>query len=132
MNLADEIWNRALDMDGADRAARVGDRALRDTLLLHGMAMNGGLLHAVEGLEPEELDGAVSGLRWLGLEDLADAVTAYAADAADAEGMSDDEVGALEDRGNDLYYDAVPEDELLYAAFHRRFTAQPEAFAPLG
>ncbi len=119
-------------MDGDDGAARVGDGALRDVLRLHGMAMNGGLLHAVEGLEPEELDGAVTGFRWLGLEDLADAVTAYAADAADAEGMPDDAVDALEERGNDLYSDAVPEDEVLYAAFHRRFTAQPEAFAPLG
>lgn len=131
MSLADEIWHRALDMDGADPDARVGDRALRDVLLMHGMAMNGGLLHAVEGLEPEELDGAVTGLHWLGLEDLADAVTAYAADAADAEGMSDDEVGALEERGNDLYYEAVPEDETLYAAFLRRLEAHPQSFAPL-
>lgn len=124
-----DIWNRALDYDVP--ATRDGDRALRDVLLMHGMAMNGGLLHAVEGLEPEELNGAVAGLRWLGLGELADGVAEFAVDAADVEELSDDDAGELEERGNDLYYGAVPDDDVIDVAFRRRYAEQPDAFAPV-
>lgn len=128
MDHAEEIWNRAVDMDGDDPAAREGDRALRDVLLMHGMTENGGLLNAVEGLEPAEIADAVAGLRWLGMDQLSTAVASFAADAAGLEDLSDEDADALEERGNELY-DA--DDAAVDAAFRRRLAEQPDAFAPL-
>ncbi|MFH5821119.1 hypothetical protein [Georgenia sp. AZ-5] len=127
MDITTEIWNRAAgfeDMDGF----RDGDRALHDALLLHGTAMNGGLLHALESLEADELTAAVAGFRWLGLAGTAEQIEAFAADAVDADAA---ETEALEERGNELYYGAVPDDDVLEAAFRARHAELPEAFAPL-
>src|ERR1700686_4025963 len=63
---ADMIWNRACGEDPL--RAFPGDRALADLLRAHGLAMNGGVLHAVECLTASELSNAEAGYRFYGLD----------------------------------------------------------------
>jgi len=63
---ADMIWNRACGDDPL--RALPGDRALVDLLYAHGLAMNGGVLHAVECMTVEEQFDAEAGYRYYGLE----------------------------------------------------------------
>ena len=63
---ADEVWNRACDPDAP--FTHPGDAALAAVLLCHGTAMNGGLLHACETLDPDQRARAVAGYRLLGLD----------------------------------------------------------------
>ncbi len=66
---ADRVWNRAC---GKSRLrTHPGDRALADLLQAHNLAMNGGVLHAVEVLTPQELSDAQSGYRFYGLDGIA-------------------------------------------------------------
>jgi hypothetical protein len=65
---ADLIWNRACTL----LMLRSGDRALAALLSFHGLAMNGGVLHALDCLNPKELEAAVSGYRFFGLNDVGD------------------------------------------------------------
>ena len=46
---ADLVWNRAA-MEAAGEQPRQGDVAPASLLSLHNLAMNGGLLHAIERL----------------------------------------------------------------------------------
>src|SRR3546814_13999228 len=67
----DQIWNRAaLEVGGTN--PREGDKALASLLLLHGMAMNGGIDHAVEVLTPLEFSAALAGFRYFGLVRIAE------------------------------------------------------------
>ncbi|MGD0959893.1 MAG: hypothetical protein ABSB19_08805 [Methylomonas sp.] len=115
-----EIWNRAaLDAGGDD--PREGDSALAALLLLHGMAMNGGVDHAIDVLSSEEYAMALAGYRYYGLERVAD-VLERARDATDAElDLLDTE-----------YSELVPQDETLVQAFRVKLMASPEAFALTG
>ncbi|MEV7646394.1 hypothetical protein [Arthrobacter sp. NPDC089319] len=122
---ADDVWNRALDYE-YDGPLAEGDRALRDLLLLDGMVQNGGLLHAVEGLEPPELAAALAGYRWFGLEVLADGIAATAAEAAQAETLAQQE--ALEERADDLYSGEHGSDQ-IDPAFSTKLAERPDAFA---
>ncbi|MGM0928514.1 MAG: hypothetical protein ACQEXN_02235 [Actinomycetota bacterium] len=122
---ADDIWNRAVDYE-YDGPLAEGDQALRDLLLLDGMAQNGGLLHAVEGLEPEELAAALAGYRWFGLDALADGIESTAAEAARAETLAQQE--ALEERANDFYYGEHGSDQ-IDPAFSAKLVERPDAFA---
>ena len=102
------MWNRACDPFAP--FTHPGDAALAALLLCHGMAMNGGLLHAVEGLEPDQRERAVAGYRLLGLDAAADAVEDVARQAP-----------AL-DEG----------DETIDRAFREHLRRHPEQYAPLG
>ena len=130
MTDADEIWNRACDPDGP--FSHPGDAALAAVLLCHGMAMNGGLLHAVQGLEPDQRERAVDGFRLLGLDDAAAAVEAVARQAAR---LTDDDVARqerLEVEAGRRYDEALPEwDETIDRAFRAHLERHPEAYAPL-
>src|ERR1700752_256400 len=66
---ADRIWNRACGEDPL--RSLPGDRALADLLRAHGLAMNGGGLHAVECLTVSELSDANDGYRFYGLDEVA-------------------------------------------------------------
>jgi hypothetical protein len=127
---ADEIWNRACDPSRP--VTHPGDAALAAVLLCHGMAMNGGLLHAVQGLEPDERERAAAGFRLLGLDDAAAAVEAVARQAARL--RADDPAGQerLEVEAGRRYEEAVPEwDETIDRAFRAHLQRHPEAYAPL-
>ncbi|NEK86070.1 hypothetical protein GCU60_09910 [Blastococcus saxobsidens] len=126
----DEIWNRACDPFAP--FTHPGDAALAAVLLCHGMAMNGGLLHAVEGLEPDQRERAVAGFRLLGLDAAATAVEDIArskdARAADDPGADDD----LEEEANRRYDEALPEwDATIERAFRADLASHPEAYAPV-
>ncbi|MGY1734314.1 hypothetical protein ACI798_22650 [Geodermatophilus sp. SYSU D01045] len=127
---ADEVWNRACDPDAP--SSHLGDAALAAVLLCHGMAVNGGLLHAVQGLEPDRLERAVAGFRLLGLAAAADAVAEVARQAA---ALAEDDLDAaerLEIEADRRYAAALPEgDETVDRAFRAHLAAHPEAYAPL-
>jgi len=65
LSQADIIWNRACGEDSL--RSHPGDRVLADLLLAHGLAMNGGVLHAVECLSSDELLDAESGYVFMDL-----------------------------------------------------------------
>jgi hypothetical protein len=118
---ADLVWNRACDGGGPN--PRTGDAALAALLLCHGYAMNGGVFHAVEGLDEMELRKAADGYRFFGLE----AVSALFDRAAQTPNA---DRGGLE-REFDLEYGRLANDSLLTERFCKRFKAHPELFAPL-
>lgn len=127
---ADEIWNRACDPSLS--STHPGDAALVAVLLCHGMAMNGGLLHAVQGLEPDERERAVAGFRLLGLDAAAAAVEAVARQAAQL--RADDAAAGerLEVEAGRRYDEALPEwDETIDRAFRAHLQRHPEAYAPV-
>ncbi|MGY1713135.1 hypothetical protein ACI78R_01635 [Geodermatophilus sp. SYSU D01106] len=128
---ADLVWDRACDPDTP--APLPGDAALAAVLLCHGMAMNGGLLHAVEGLEPGQRAAAVAGFRLLGLEAAADAVEDVARQAAVLREDDLDAAERLEVEAGRRYDAALPEwDATIEQAFRAHLAAHPEAYAPVG
>ena len=128
MDHADEIWNRAA-LGGGGVDARSGDRALSAVLALHGLAMSGGLMDAIERVTSEEADAAEAGFRWLGLGAAADVVASVRGDIA-AGALDDDErAEALELRADEEYERAVPDDDTLVSAFRTRLAEEPDTFA---
>lgn len=127
---ADEVWDRACDPFAP--FSHPGDAALAAVLLCHGMAVNGGLLHAVEGLEPDQRARAVAGFRLFGLDAAAEAVEDVAARAAALDEADPEAGGRLEEEANRRYGEALPEwDETIDRAFRAHLGRQPEAYAPL-
>ena len=128
---ADEVWNRACDPDAP--FTHPGDAALAAVLLCHGTAMNGGLLHACETLDPEQRERAVAGYRLLGLDAAADAVEDVTRQAAALDGDDPAAVERLEEQANRRYDAALPEwEETVDRAFRDHLRRAPEAYAPLG
>lgn len=128
----EEVWNRALDHGYAGPRGE-GDLALAAVLLLDGMAQNGGLLHAVQGLGPQQLAEAIAGYRWFGLDLLADGIRSVAAEAARiGPNGSLALLEELEDRADRVYWAGPPADEALDQAFRARLAASPEAFVGTG
>src|SRR5437879_3934284 len=110
----DLIWNRACAGDAA--ALLVGDRALAALLLVHSLAMNGGVLHAVECVAPHELDDAKSGYRFFGFDDVVIVLTDAKA-LAESRGEFDSLEAQLERR----YSALVPNDDVLFDRFAAHF-----------
>lgn len=130
MEPSDEVWNRAtMAAGGLDPGD--GDIAIASVLALHSLAMNGGLLDAVERLSPEQLAAADAGFRWLRLEAAA-GVVAMVRQEIEA-GALDDERRAdeLETRADDDYALVIPTDQTIVDAFEVRFAEVPTAFAPI-
>ena len=114
----DEIWNRAcLDAGGSSPA--VGDQALASLLVAHGLAMNGGVVHAMECLSQSELAAAIAGFNYFGITG---ASLVFEQQPDDSE--------ATEERLDQMYWAAVPDEEALVHAFRVRLMSTPEAFAP--
>ena len=119
LSLQDQIWNRACIGAGGATPA-VGDQALASVLLAHGLAMNGGVTHALESLSRADILAAVAGFEFFGLTDAARVFQQVPGDSGEAE-----------NRLNQLYFAAVPTDEALAHAFGLKLASTPEAFAPL-
>ena len=129
---ADAIWNRACGTFDIGPATPPGDAALAALLLCHGMAMNGGLVHACEGLEADQLSRAVAGYRFFGLDAAADSLAEIARRAAELE-ADDPAADDLEDEANRRYDEALPEwDETIDRAFRSHLRDHAEAYAPVG
>jgi hypothetical protein len=116
----DAIWNRAL-LEAGGTTPAVGDSALASLLLAHGLAMNGGVVHALECLSPSEIAAAVEGFTYFGLTG-----------AAQVFRGTPDNSEETENRLDKRYFSAVPSDETLAHAFRIMLVAAPEAFAPTG
>ena len=116
-------------MQGGGPASLRGDAALSAVLSLHNLSMSGGLVDAVERLEPSTLDAAEAGYRWLGLNPAAEAVRVVRTEIGD--GALDDEgrAEALELRADEQYAQVIPTDQTLVEAFQTKFNQEPEAFA---
>lgn len=121
---ADKIWNRAC---GADPLRSLpGDRALADLLRAHGLAMNGGVLHAVECLSAAELSDAEDGYRFYGFAEVASLLSR----ARKLFEKGDDQ--ELHEQQLDRQYAVfIPSDGSLAQCFEKRLQANPSDFAPL-
>ena len=107
-------------MERGGIAPHLGDSALAALLSLHGMAMNGGLDHAVDVLSAEQFHAAIDGFRYFGLIEMA-VMLSHAISANDEElERLDTEYGKL-----------VPTDSTLGNAFEETFRVSPDAFSPL-
>jgi hypothetical protein len=121
---ADMVWNRAC---GEDRLRSFpGDRALADLLRAHGLAMNGGVLHAVECLTAEELTDAEAGYRFYGL-----AAVASLLSRARKLFETGDDLERNEQQLDGQYADMIPSDSSLVERFEKRLKSSPSDFAPL-
>lgn len=121
--LSETIWNRACGNGPA--APGAGDTALMAVLTFHGLAMNGGVLYALQCLTAGELDAARAGYRYFGFANAAGVIGA--GQAALTQGMDAD---SLEETLADAYA-AILDDGVLMQAFEARLDTQPAAFAPI-
>jgi hypothetical protein len=122
---ADLVWNRAC-FGKLDDCAFRGDRALTALLLFHGLAMNGGVLHAVECLQPRELAAAKSGYRFFGFHDVAELISDIGSAGTVAE-RSDSQEASFGLR----YRKSVPDDDALANRFEDYFKTNRSEFAPV-
>jgi hypothetical protein len=129
---SDVVWNRATRLIERGPGTPPGDAALAALLLFHSLAMNGGVLHAHEGLSADQLARAVAGYRFFGLTETADLVEQVARRAADLDPDDFDAAEALELEGDERYNALVPRDETVVAAFEAHFRDHPEDYAPVG
>jgi hypothetical protein len=121
---ADMVWNRACGE--SPMRSLPGDRALADLLRAHGLAMNGGLLHAVECLTVRELSDAEAGYRFYGFDDVPSLLT---------------QARAIFEKGDDLefhekqldrqYSAIIPAESSIAARFEKLLSTMPTDFAPL-
>jgi hypothetical protein len=95
------------------------------------MAMNGGVVHAVEGLTADELARAIEGYRFFGLDEVADLVAHVARQASDVDPDDVDAAERLELESNERFYALVRDDEAVAEAFRAHFHEHPEAYAPV-
>src|SRR5262245_30258179 len=122
---ADRVWNRAaLEAGGATPGP--GDRALASLLFLHGLVMNGGVHHALECMQPEELRAAADAYAFFGLDDVAAFFRGAAHDPMLSSWSDDTEIEA--DR---RYAHMIPNDSHLFARFADMFRGRPDQFAPI-
>jgi hypothetical protein len=125
--LADAIWNRAV-LDGGGIAPRSGDRALSAMMLLHGRVMNGGVLHAIDCLSPDELRAAMDAYLLFSLP----AVVELLNRAIEVrERGSEPELDEAESRLDAEYAVAVENDEALCLHFEQHLQLHPELFGPV-
>ena len=87
--------------------------------------MSGGVVEALTDLDPSEIDEALDGYAYMGLNDAAGIITALRQDFA---GRSTDE---FEAEADSRYAAVVPDDDVLVDAFARLFRERPGDFAPV-
>jgi hypothetical protein len=114
----DQVWNRAC-LESGGPSPLEGDEALASLLLAHGLAMNGGVVHALESMSRCEIRAAIAGYTYFGLTQ-----------AAEVFKQVPDESEETEEHLNRMYWVAVPSDETLAHAFRVKLLSTPEAFAP--
>lgn len=140
----DLIWNRACEGGGSN--PRRGDRALAALIRAHGLAMNGGVLHAVECLSKPELLDAESGYRFFGFGSVADLIR-RARQFSEADTRSGRATGLLsrirrlfraaddletqESQLDSEYAALIPDDSVLLERFQEHWRTHASDFAPL-
>jgi hypothetical protein len=121
---ADLVWNRACLADGATELP--GDRALEAMVTFHGVAMNGGVLHALQHFSSDELEDARSGYRFFDLERAAALLDEWKLILKTSTDLS-----LWEAELDRRYYAIVPDDSVLFAHFESIFRRSPSEFAPI-
>jgi hypothetical protein len=121
---ADQVWNRAA-MEAGGNSPGPGDRALASLLLLHGLAMNGGIHHAMECLSPEELSAAIDGFTYFGFDKMAEWLTNAPDDPLLREWTDETEAPAVF-----RYAEYIPDDACLATHFEAVYSDRPSDFAP--
>ena len=121
---ADMIWNRACGESPLH--THDGDRALAGLLRAHGLAMNGGMLNAVELLTSEELSCAQSGYLFYGFHGIAALLS-----RAKVLGDADEDLEHHEAQLDAEYADLIPDDTFLVERFQEHLKAHPSEYAPL-
>lgn len=116
-----QVWNRAA-MHGGGAAPRAGDAALSALLIAHGYVMNGGVVHALEGLDADELARAIEGYRFFGLASAAQVLEQAIKSPRNEE---------TEHRLNAAYAEVIPNDDAIGDRFKEHLAAHPELYAPL-
>ena len=125
---ADKVWNRAA-MEAGGSEPRSGDRALADLLLFHSLAMNGGVLQALEELSAENVKDAIQGFRYFELHGVA-VVVADAAARREHSGSSLAELATLERGFDHAHSTVVPDDATIVRKFEVLYARQAADFAP--
>ena len=125
MTTANGVWNRAALEAGGDSPGP-GDRALASLLLVHGYVMNGGVHHAIECVEPTELEAAADGYAFFGMNEVAEFFHGATLDPVLSKWTSDTEIVA-----NRRYAEMIPDDSHLVARFEAVFREHAEKFAPI-
>lgn len=126
MTAADQVWNRAA-LESGGESPGPGDRALSSLLLVHGLVMNGGVHHALEGVTEAELVAAIAGFDYFGLSEVAAFLRGASIDPVlresteHAERLADQQYAAL-----------VPNDAHLVYQFKAVFRDRVDEFTPLG
>jgi len=110
------VWNRAA-VESGGASPREGDRALAALLLAHGLVMNGGVHHALEGLSSDELRAAVAGFDYFSLASVGRLLEV-------AQTLDEDEA-------NRQYWEVIPDDDAIDRRFRVVFQSSPHVFAPL-
>ena len=123
LSMANRVWNRACELVGRP-GPQSGDTELSAMLLAHNITMNGGVLHCVEALSVEELDSALHGYRYFGLNDAAEIIE-------EARSVPPEDAVEAGDRLDAAYAGAVPTDSLLAATFEAHLRMHPEAYGPV-
>lgn len=113
----DEIWNRAA-LEGGGQNPSEGDINLASALLLHNLAMNGGVLHALRVLTDQQRIAAIEGYKYFGFHKVADLLSKPFADTDEDE-----------ERLDAAYSKEIPIDEVLFNAFCARLATDSQAFA---
>ena len=132
MDDADNIWNRACDVDF--EPSRNGDRALAAVIGFHSLAMNGGLGHSLE-VDYEQAGRAADGFRLFGdaelgqlVDDACEVVERLADGGAfDTVDLTDEEAASLEGL-EERYGELVPSDSRLEEIFRAYLRAEPDQF----
>ena len=93
--------------------------------------MNGGVLHAAGTRSSDELQRAIRGYRYLGLDGAADVVEWVQYEAAGLDMESDEDLAdRLEAEADDRYAAAIP-DATIVDSFEDLLRRKPDAFASL-
>jgi hypothetical protein len=119
---ADKIWNRAAMDEGGDKPLE-GDIALAAMLLAHGLIMNGGVHHAVECLDADELDCAMKGYSFFEFAETVGLLSSISEGAELSEWNEENELTA-----NKTYNRLIPDDETIGKRFEEKFRVHPEVF----
>jgi hypothetical protein len=123
LSAADQVWNRAA-MEGGGNTPGPGDRALTSLLLLHGLAMNGGIHHALECLSAEELSAAIEGFVYFGFDEMAEWLRNASTDPLLKEWTESTETPAIF-----RYAEYIPDDGHLATRFEAVYRDRPSDFA---
>jgi hypothetical protein len=123
LTIADIIWNRACQ--GNAGSAHLGDNRLAVMLRFHGRAMNGGVLHAIEGRSRATLHEVKQAFEYFNLP----AVSAFISKAEriirDTAELSDFEGSLIAD------YGATASDSVLFDRFLQKLAEEPTEFEPI-